>query len=465
MDPQAAAIYCRISDDREGRGLGVERQRQDCSELAARLEWPVAETYVDNDISAYSGKPRPQYERMCRDITERSIDAVIYYRQDRLARQALEFEQFIALCRAVGLTHLASVADTLDLANPEHLAIARVKGAFAEVESANISMRIRRKHQELAQRGEVAGGGTRPYGFKDDRKSIDRREARIIREAAKRILAGDSLRSVCVDFNRRGIPTSAGGEWTQHTLRRILMSGRISGQREYKGELYPAVWGAIIPREQSARLRALLGDERRAIARSPRSYLLGRILRCSHCGAALVGRRRGDGKRRYVCAKGPGLAGCNKTVILADDTEALVVEAVLLRLDTPELAVAIRNEAESDTEAAAIQADLDAENARLDELTDAYGRHELTMREWLRAGASIRDQIDKLKRALSRITHTAPVSDYLGNIESLRDDWATLDLSRQRAIVATILDSVRVGPAVRGRNVFDPSRLSFTWNL
>jgi DNA invertase Pin-like site-specific DNA recombinase len=31
----AAAIYARISDDREASGLGVERQLQDCRKLAA----------------------------------------------------------------------------------------------------------------------------------------------------------------------------------------------------------------------------------------------------------------------------------------------------------------------------------------------------------------------------------------------------------------------------------------------
>lgn len=34
-----AAIYCRISDDREGAGLGVARQDVDCREQADRLGW------------------------------------------------------------------------------------------------------------------------------------------------------------------------------------------------------------------------------------------------------------------------------------------------------------------------------------------------------------------------------------------------------------------------------------------
>ncbi|HYZ02002.1 MAG TPA: recombinase family protein, partial [Candidatus Binatia bacterium] len=58
-----AGIYTRISMDRVGGGLGVERQEQDCRELCGRRGWEVAETYRDNDISAYSGKKRPAYRR------------------------------------------------------------------------------------------------------------------------------------------------------------------------------------------------------------------------------------------------------------------------------------------------------------------------------------------------------------------------------------------------------------------
>jgi site-specific DNA recombinase len=36
----------------------VARQQQDCTELARRNGWQVAGTFIDNDVSAYSGKPR-----------------------------------------------------------------------------------------------------------------------------------------------------------------------------------------------------------------------------------------------------------------------------------------------------------------------------------------------------------------------------------------------------------------------
>jgi site-specific DNA recombinase len=55
--PRMAAIYARISSDQDGRGLGVARQVEDCRKLASDRGWAVAEEYVDNDVSAYSGRP------------------------------------------------------------------------------------------------------------------------------------------------------------------------------------------------------------------------------------------------------------------------------------------------------------------------------------------------------------------------------------------------------------------------
>ena len=64
--PNRAAIYCRISDDRAGAGLGVARQEADCRKLAEDRGLTVTQVYVDNDLSAYSGKPRPGYKALLR---------------------------------------------------------------------------------------------------------------------------------------------------------------------------------------------------------------------------------------------------------------------------------------------------------------------------------------------------------------------------------------------------------------
>lgn len=84
---RSAALYARISADTDGKSLGVQRQLEDCRKLAADRGWPVGAEYVDNDVSAFSGKPRQQYGRMLADLESGARDAVIVYNLDRLHRR------------------------------------------------------------------------------------------------------------------------------------------------------------------------------------------------------------------------------------------------------------------------------------------------------------------------------------------------------------------------------------------
>lgn len=59
----SAAVYARISSDGEGKSLGVQRQLEDCRKLAGERGWVIGAEYVDNDVSAYSGRQRIEYAR------------------------------------------------------------------------------------------------------------------------------------------------------------------------------------------------------------------------------------------------------------------------------------------------------------------------------------------------------------------------------------------------------------------
>jgi DNA invertase Pin-like site-specific DNA recombinase len=170
---KAAAIYARISSDPDGTRLGVERQIEDCQALAASLGWPVGEVYVDNDVSAWSGRRRPEYERLCEDIKAGSVDALVVWHPDRLHRSPRELEDFIDLCDAAGLADIRTVrAGDVDLSTPNGRMVARLGGVIARGESDKAADRLRRKHAELASKGKVSGGGTRPYGYTQDRRHL-----------------------------------------------------------------------------------------------------------------------------------------------------------------------------------------------------------------------------------------------------------------------------------------------------
>src|SRR3712207_7200186 len=86
----AAAVYARIGSDTKGRALGLARQLEDCRRLADQAGWTIAQEYVDNDLSAYSGNLRPAYQQMLTDLADGLREAVIYYHVDRLTRRPVE---------------------------------------------------------------------------------------------------------------------------------------------------------------------------------------------------------------------------------------------------------------------------------------------------------------------------------------------------------------------------------------
>src|SRR5262245_5785530 len=81
-----AVIYLRISDDREGRGVGVDRQREDCEALCRRRRWKVLEVFEDNDTRATDGKVRPRYSALQDRVADGDVDVVVAYETTRLWR-------------------------------------------------------------------------------------------------------------------------------------------------------------------------------------------------------------------------------------------------------------------------------------------------------------------------------------------------------------------------------------------
>jgi DNA invertase Pin-like site-specific DNA recombinase len=461
----AAGIYARISSDPDGTRLGVKRQIEDCQALAERLGWTVTDTYSDNDVSAWSGKQRPEYQRMLDDIKNGVIEGILVWHPDRLHRHPRELEELIDLVESTAGVQIETVtAGDYDLSTSAGRSVARIVGAIARKDSDDTSVKVRRKHAELAAAGKVAGGGSRPFGYESDRITVIPSEAAVIREMAERVLAGDSLRSVAVDLNGRGIRTSLGNEWKAGGVKKVLMSARVSGRRERAGEFYDAVWPQIITPEQSDRLRRKLGARNRSTGRPPRRYLLtGGLLRCGRCGTAIKARPSTRG-RRYVCPGDPGLGGCGRMSATADPLEHFIVEAVLYRLDSPELAAALKDSQAQQSELAELHDQVATDQAMLDGLAADYANKTISRSEWMAAREPIQLRIDQGRRRLARISPTSAIDDYAGNTDLLRSAWSDLPLSRQQAIVKVLLDHVVVNPAVPGRG-FDPERFAPLWRL
>jgi site-specific DNA recombinase len=517
MNTIRSGIYTRISSDPRDTQLGVKRQEDDARQLVALRGWDVADVYQDNDESAFNGHTRPEYRRLLDDIRAGVIQAVVAWHPDRLTRDVREQDDLMRLVRATGCKIETVRAGAMDVSTASGRMMARMLGVNSTYESEHRSERLVAKHKQLAEAGEDAGGG-QPFGFASDRKTIREDQAELIREAASRVLAGEGLRTVCMDWNRRGIPTVTfdatvdainrrmleyrtiyeeqgepvpGGDdlrtlaiadvgkppkWTQPVMKRMLVSARISGRRERRNVdgvkvdigtiVAKAVWPAIITAEQSNQLRSLLGDAGRRTNLKPSKQLLtGGLAVCAVCGAALVSRPKGHPKDEHgnrpaptpslVCAKGPGYKGCGGIRIQAEPLDEVVSEAVLLRVDAGALAEAMRS-----TDDRQAVTDLEDVEKQLAFLAGEWAGRRLDLVEWEGARAPLRARQSELKRLIDRSRAKVRLA---GLPDPLRDAWPALELHRRRAVIAALVDAVVVARGRRGLNRFDPDRVTIRW--
>jgi site-specific DNA recombinase len=464
--PTAVAVYARISQDRDGDGLGVKRQVDDCRAEAGRRGWPVAEVYIDDDVSAYSGKVRPAYARLLADLADGLRDAVIVWHLDRLHRRPIELEQFVATCTRAGVADVVTLHGNFDLGSGDGLLVARLLSAVAANESDSKRRRGRRKMQELAEAGKPHGGGTRPFGFDADKVTHRADEADVIRDLAARALAGESLTSLTKWLDESGVRTVTGRPWRTPTVRQLLLNPRMYGMRSHRGEtLTPAVWQPIITAADGEKLRILLTDPARRTNRSARRYLLSGMCRCGRCGAVLLSVPRFE-TRRYLCRKGTDFDGCGGIAITAGLLERFIADAVLLRLDSPAMEAALTGSGHDDEEASRLAATIQSDTERLDELTVMYADGEIDRAGLRKARERIENRRASNRRALARMTQHSALDGLIGNGEQLRQQWADLNLTRQVAIIKAVLDHVVIQPATHpGRKGLDITRVEPVWRL
>lgn len=469
-----AGIYVRISDDKEGAGLGVTRQEQDCRALADRLGWWVVDVYPDNDISAYDRrKTRPEYRRMLDDIRTGRIQAVATWHTDRLHRQPRELEDFIDLLDEHAISVHAVRGGLLDLSTASGRLMARQFGNIARFESEHKSERIQRKVLELVREGKVSNGGYRPYGYrriyqgegprrKILREEIEPCEADNIRGWVRRVLEGEALRKIVIDANERGIRTSTGGKWSMQGMRYLLISGRIAGWKEHKRKVVgPAVWPAIISAGQHEELRRMLDNRNRFSggARGVRVHELTGLVFCGRggCGARLTAGKRSNGSKKYFCPPAED-GGCCRLVIKGDALEEMIGELIFRIAEQEVAGMPLPDHRDEQREQLTKRvANLER---KLEALGEAYADDDdadpLEMR---RAASAMRAKIEAANDELSKLGTRKEAG---ADIELLRERWPNLDAGRRHHVIAAFIERIDIAPAkFAGR--FDPERVTVTW--
>lgn len=520
--PRRAAYYLRISQDREFDGLAIDRQLEDCRELARREGWTLIEPpYVDQSKTAtYANKVRERYDDMVRDYLAGAFTALVIYDLDRFTRQPRELEDWIDAAKTRGLL-LKSVSGDVDLTNENGLLIAGIKVQVARAEMMRKAARQSRAQKQRAQLGK-APKGMRPLGYRVNGDVVpDEADAvRAIYAAFTRAEAPESLRSLArglsgtqevpgitkrpkhtrlvsieredarraraakdnkpYEFDPKRIKPD--GPWSPSTVLGILRNPRYAQMSTYTPKEYHAdgnrrrTWRAQIVRDEAGepvrgKWDAIVDDEtwwraQEILDDADRVTNTSGSTKRKHLGSGLY--RCGEvvevdgsvcGKKVTGATRGYRCAG--HVMRTGSAIDAYVTDMVAARLGQPD-ALRRKQRVEDGPETLGINAAISEQRAKIIRAQRDYDAEEIEARDLRRVRDAAEARIHELEAQrllVGNLGALAPILNADDPPKAFRG--GSLELRRQ---VIDLMATVTLYPQPKGRKGFNPASVDIEFH-
>ncbi len=386
---RVAAIYARVSSERQRQDETIQSQTVGLRELAADRGLLVPEDLVFED-EGFSGATltRPALERLRDRAAEGAFEVLLCHAPDRLARryayQVLLLEELARSGVEVRFAKEPERGGT-----PEDELLRQFQGMIAEYERAQIRERTRRGKLHRARTGHQAVMSCAPYGYRYVKKTehmegfweIDELQAQVVRDVFARYLDdGASIGELARWLTSRGVLTRTGKTvWDRSTIWAMLRNPAYRGQAAFgktktaerhgvatrttraRGERHgrrparhdqPAENWTLIPvpplvtDETFELAQARLQENKRFSKRNTKELtLLQGVLVCRECGYSCYRTCTRTSNKRisyYRCIgqdgwRHPGGKVCTSRPVRADELDPLVWAEVRRLLEHPEL--------------------------------------------------------------------------------------------------------------------------------
>ncbi|WP_458246790.1 recombinase family protein [Streptomyces sp. MAI_2237] len=272
--------------------------------------------------------------------------------------------------------------------------------------------------------------------------------------------APESIRSVALDWERRGIVSRQNGvPFRAQNLRHMLTRKAYIGMRVHGASERPGNWPPLIEVETFEAVQRLLADpSRKSHTTNAVRHILTGTLRCDVCGEAMTistGERAKNagghhGHAAYVCRR----YGCLR--IDRAKTDAFLIGdaqhpgVVLAYLSRPDIADGLSRPGD-DPELSRVRAQLSRARALLEEFENAEPARSLAeSRERARSVEALEAEIRELEGKERSLTTPNPLVSMFKTGPGAAERWAATEVTAQRAIAALLLSPEVIGrPRVR----------------
>lgn len=362
-----AAIYVRVSTARQAeRDLSIPDQIAQCRNWCERQGIEVVQVFSEPGASALD-EDRPVFQELIHTAkrTDKPFDLVVVHSLSRFSRDSLHSELYIRELRKAGV-ELVSITQEVGH-DPSGEMFRKLLHIFDEHQSRETAKHVHRAMLENARQG-FWNGSRPPFGYgveiaerrgNKDKKIlvVDEAEARVVRMIFDLATGVEGrpmgIKAIATWFNERGI-LRRGRRFTTGGVHDILTASTYHGQHHFNrtdsrngrsrppSEWVPLAVPAIIDEKAFNSVQALL--QSRAPKRvAPRIVntptLLAGVVRCGHCGAALIQNTGKGGRYRYYCCSTrlkEGPLGCKGLRMPMDRLDDIVIGEVAKQILQPD---------------------------------------------------------------------------------------------------------------------------------
>ena len=335
------AIYTRKSVDegleQEFNSLDAQREAGEAFVLSQKANgWICMPEHYDDGGFSSGNMNRPALRKLLNDCEAGLIDIIIVYKLDRLSRSICDFADLTKKFDEWGV-QFVSVTQEINTATSAGRMMLNILITFAQYEREIITERVRDKMSASRKKGKWVGGVV-PMGYRVENKHlvVEPAEAEVIRKIFQRYVEIQSPKLIAMELNEQGIRTKQGKKWNSPHVLRILSSHTYVGEVKFhdavcKGEqdaiITPEVWNRTKTIRENASPYPDYAKRQETIAP------LRNLLRCGHCGGAMIPTytlKRGRRYYYYCCSqdKKRAVSECPVREITSGDIEDLVKKQV-----------------------------------------------------------------------------------------------------------------------------------------